>query len=420
MGIMLKPLSPQSSMATRRWAPRRSPGGSVPSLFSIASFLAVLLCLAPSLCAQTQQAELTRIILNASHTLQASDRATPLTLAQIATLTGDQSQRLGAVVVADVSANLKGVGNVPSITITPAQVRAALDQAGVNWGRVELSGPPCQVSLPAQQRVVPTSKPDEHAAPAPPRVPELVDFSAPPTLRTRIAERIAGMFNVAPTDLRLMFEEVDLEAVSTPAAAARVDLQPATSVASGRVPMQATMYQGERVTLSRLIGVTVLVRRSVPTATRPINRGQTIAHEDFTTAEQWLPPSNKSVANADKLTGSVASNQIRAGQIISEADVGAAIACKRGDLVLIHTLSGNITIKTKARAQAQARDGELAQFKLDGSDRAFTARMSGPGRAVMVVDHSTPEPVDEATPNSNTTPPARTKPRSRTPQETRR
>jgi flagella basal body P-ring formation protein FlgA len=52
----------------------------------------------------------------------------------------------------------------------------------------------------------------------------------------------------------------------------------------------------------------------------------------------------------------------------------------------VHVLSGSVTVRAKARAMSNARDGELVQLKLEGSDRPLTARMSGRGRAVMVVD----------------------------------
>ena len=84
--------------------------------------------------------------------------------------------------------------------------------------------------------------------------------------------------------------------------------------------------------------------------------------------------------------GQIAARMINAGATLVAADVTTPVVCKRGEIVWVHVLSGLVTMRAKCRAQGQAKDGELVQLKMDGSDQVFTARMSGPGRAVLIAD----------------------------------
>jgi hypothetical protein len=65
--------------------------------------------------------------------------------------------------------------------------------------------------------------------------------------------------------------------------------------------------------------------------------------------------------------------------------VQAPLAARRGDLVTVHCLSGGVTVRLRARAQGDIRDGETGEFRADGAKKTCPARMDGAGRAVMVM-----------------------------------
>ena len=66
--------------------------------------------------------------------------------------------------------------------------------------------------------------------------------------------------------------------------------------------------------------------------------------------------------------------------------VEAPIVIKRGDLVNIHCISGSILIELqRMRARRDGREGETIEFEsADGKRTRLQARVSGPGRAVIV------------------------------------
>lgn len=71
--------------------------------------------------------------------------------------------------------------------------------------------------------------------------------------------------------------------------------------------------------------------------------------------------------------------------MIETGDVESPIAAKRGEIVYVDCLSGRLVVKVRARAVGTVREGEIAELKIDGGDGSFFARMSGKGRAVMLV-----------------------------------
>ncbi len=82
--------------------------------------------------------------------------------------------------------------------------------------------------------------------------------------------------------------------------------------------------------------------------------------------------------------GAKAGARLAAAQVLYSCDVQSPLACKRGDLVVVHCVSGSIVVKMKAKALAGARDGELVQVVAEDSKTPITVRMNGPQRAVLV------------------------------------
>ncbi|HMN40141.1 MAG TPA: flagellar basal body P-ring formation chaperone FlgA [Phycisphaerales bacterium] len=279
------------------------------------------------------------------------------------------------------------------VMISISQVRAAMDAAGVMWARTTLRGSSCRVTdgngaMEPRPSGGPTVDPGPLSA-----VPQAIGGADAGTVRGAIGARLAALYGVAGEDLRVAFDSPDeaflSQAVTSGAGDRRVDVQPSSGGASARTPVNVFIYEGDRLTQTRLVGTRALVNRTVVTARAPVTRGQAIAEEMVEVGRQWLPPNARLSVTLEEAVGQVAARPIAAGAIVTTADVTAPVVCKRGDIVWVHVLSGGMSVKAKARAMAQARDGERVQLKLDGSDRTFTARMSGPGRAVMLTDDGT-------------------------------
>jgi flagella basal body P-ring formation protein FlgA len=129
----------------------------------------------------------------------------------------------------------------------------------------------------------------------------------------------------------------------------------------------------------------------------PIDRRQQLTAEILTTSEQWLSPGAGAPCTLEQAVGSVARGRINAGRVITPDLLLAPIAVRRGDLVPVHCLSGNVRVEVKARALADARDGEMVELRIDGAKNSFSARMTG-GKAVMLVNTGAETPSRENEP----------------------
>lgn len=309
-----------------------------------------------------------------------ADGAQEVRLSDIADLAGPEAGTLGAAVVM----SKPDPGRDGWLTVSIADVHAALGRMpDVNWGKIALRGSECTL------RVRDPAAPQPRAAPpvdrkGPASRPGPVDLSGPATVRTVLAKRLAAEYGVDIDHVRLGFEPADAPVLDSLVAGRTIDIDPGASPGSARVPVTVGVYDGDRLVLSRTVQVDVLVNRPTVLAAAGIERGRAIDANDVSVVEQWSAPSLTPAPTLDEVVGSVAQNRLAPGQAIGRDDVAPPVACKRGDAVFVHCLSGSVIVKMKARAMAQARDGELVQLKVEGSDEPFTARMCGRGRAVLV------------------------------------
>jgi flagella basal body P-ring formation protein FlgA len=283
----------------------------------------------------------------------------PVTLADVATLSGDEAIALAHIEVLPAAP-------APS-RLTIAQLRRRLgEERGVNWGRITLRGSTCTVQAldPAPKSAAPTPRVGT------PAVPD------PNSVRQAVSDRIARILQAGARDLRLTFDAADDEFLNQTTTGRTLEIKPTAS--SDRLPLALTLYEGDRIVASRSIRVGVLVRRNVVIAAASKSRGETIAESDVTIDEQWVGPN----------VNAAAQGRIAAGQVILSGSIVAPMVVNKGEIVSVSCVSGTVVLTTKARALASARVGDVIQFQGLDDKRTFTARMSGRGRAVVVVETS--------------------------------
>ncbi|MBL0921586.1 MAG: flagellar basal body P-ring formation protein FlgA [Phycisphaerales bacterium] len=297
-------------------------------------------------------------------------------LSDIADLTGHEAQALAGV---EVHAPLAHGARAAA---TEREVRAALDRHGVNWGRVTLRGSTCELIAPAAAKpeAPPRPAPQE---PAPKHV--VIDAAGAPTVRTAAAQTLARLFEVELHDLQIAFDDPDGSLLSVSGAGRRIDAQPAASANGSRIPMNIWVYEADAVVASGIIRADVRVRRTAVIASGALRRGQEISSGDVTLETLWMEPgAGRPITSIDEAVGQVCRTRIPAGTALRADHVERAVIVRRGDLVTVHCVAGGVVVKTPARAQTDGRDGDVIEFKVDRSRRPFLARMSGPGRAVMI------------------------------------
>lgn len=325
--------------------------------------------------ASTLQAQ-TTISLRASARL--GEDAQDVRLADVAVISGGTDDLSEVVVLDDLTDALRAGW----LRLDISDVRRSLAGVpGVNWGQIELRGGTCTVRF-GEPRLASRDETSRQADQGRIR-PAPVDLSGPRTVRTAVAAKLASVYGVSLDRLRLGFSPADQEVLDTLVGTRVVDVAPAGLGTSSRLPVTVTLYEGERVPLTRTIQVSAQVYRPVVVASTTIERGRTITADNVSVVDQWVVPGDRSASSLDQVLDAAAQKRIGPGETVRLEDVAAPLACKRGDTVYVHCVSGSVVVRLKARALGSARDGELVQLKADTSEAPFTARMSGRGRAVI-------------------------------------
>lgn len=317
-------------------------------------------------------------------TLRRAARALPgagVTLAQIAELEGPEAQRFADLVVVPPDADQ---ALLERDELTMAGLRAALDRAGANWGRLSLRGLTCILQF-GDRRVGASSESEK--ADSSSREHAVVDLTGPGTVRTRVAALLARLYGVNPDDLRVLFSEHDDDLLNMAEAGRRIDVQPAANATSSRFSLIVWVYEGDLLIESRAIRADVRLHKDVIVLTADLNRGDSIRPNHLRAETMWIEPVGPSlISSVDQAAGSIARRRLSGGTTLRVDHIESPILVTRGDLVTVHCLSGGVVVKAKARARTDGRDGDTIELQLAGSKNTFAARVAGAGRVVVNLD----------------------------------
>lgn len=300
----------------------------------------------------------------------------PVTLGKVARLSGSEAEKLSGLVLLD-RADAR-----PSVAL--ADVRAKLQAAGANLGAITLQGASCRIELPGAAPAA--AKPAAERKRTGPDY-QVVDVSAPPTIRTAVARRLAAMYQVPHDQIQIAFDEKDAATLATPYAERQVvQVQPAASSSSSRVPLRINVYLGDKVVADYRLTADVQVRREALVATRDIERREIIAESDVRSEPRWVAP-GEAIPMREAIVGSQARSKVKEGAMFSGGDLESPVLIRRGDLVYVQCLAGSVIVQARARALGPGREGESIAFQMEGAEESFFARVAGRGRAVMLADN---------------------------------
>lgn len=314
-----------------------------------------------------------------------------VTLGDVASLEGDEAQRLASVQVGAMKTRGK------PMEITVAEVRKALDAAGVNWAKVDLSGrsvivrPQRDEAAPPPQAM--TANAIEGAA-APEQKPTPIDPEANSialdamvnvqTIGGSIANLIIANLRVDPRSIRVRIADEDKALLQTDLADGRFEVQPLGSFAGDRLAFSIRAWNGNAAESRGQ--VTLLVQRQTPVSRlrRDVSRSDAITEADIQTVESWLSPSEAmQVAPRASVVGRSASRSMHAGETIRVRDIDREATVKRGQLVTIRCLVGGVAISLQAEARAEGSIGDALEFRKTGERDSFLATVTGPNEAVV-------------------------------------
>lgn len=308
----------------------------------------------------------------------------PVTIASIADVVGPAAEEIGAILLHASASDAVG-RDARTASIGGEHVRKAIQAAAergelpvVDVARVTVRGAACQVMA-----VDPARRPTPRVGEAQAAMPREANT---PTLRTAAALRIAEILDVPEQDLRLRFDDRDASVLSTPIAGRAVEI--VATGASDALPLSITVFDGPRTALEATIRVGVEVRREVLVASVPMRRGQRVENAGVVREVRWVTP-GATPADPREAIGHELRRNLEPGDMLSARDLEPPIVVRRGDRVLVRTISGSVVVRAQARALGAGRAGETIELEsLSGDRRRFRGQVDGPGRVVVLTPNA--------------------------------
>jgi len=302
----------------------------------------------------------------------------PALLADIATITGDDAETVGElVVIQDPASSFQGRrwGSVDVPAVRDLLKRERPKRFHLVRGKL------CSIGIRASTDSIQLSEP---AGPAEPGT------TAGATVRDHVIARLESLLDADRDDLRITFAEGDQPFLARPTIGMRVSVQP-TGVSS-RIPMRVTIYDPTGRMTDGTVRPDVQVQRQGPVVLRSIRRGEMIHAEDIAIESRWVSPDIE-VASSDQAIGAEASAPIGKGDMVTSREVRPPLLVEDGDLVKVHCVIGGVVVETEARALDDGRLGETIRFEpkrgpgaRDG--QAFEAKVVGRARAVIIEENT--------------------------------
>lgn len=308
-------------------------------------------------------AQVTTVSLRSTVRL-ATDEA--VTLGSIARIEGAEAGRLSGLAIGAVD---PGAGRWT--TVEAEVVRRAIEESGAKTGSVVVVGARSSLT-----RVGATARAAGADAPGPAPDPGAV------VVRDHIEHWVRSRFSVGPDDVRVTIDERDLSMAGTSTEGRVVEIEPVGS--SSRLVLRVRVYERDRIVAEQPVRMSVEVRTVAPVAVAPLRRGERVGEAGFELRELWTDPIDPP-ADPEAVIGQVARRAINPGEVIRHGHLEPPVLVHRGRDVSVRMVRGSVVVTSIARARHDAMEGELVELETkDRSGRRFTARVAGPGRAVMI------------------------------------
>ncbi|MEM9660968.1 MAG: flagellar basal body P-ring formation chaperone FlgA [Planctomycetota bacterium] len=304
----------------------------------------------------------TTITLRAAARLDADSRPT---IGDVAVVTGDSGPGLLPL---DASPN--GTGRS---TVTVGDIQDLIDAEGIPRSQITVRGDACVVLW--RTPAVPAADPSPSLA-----VPQAASLPAGRTIRDHVRASIERSLRLTGDSLRLRFDPADRAMLDRPTAGLTVDVH-ATGLGR-RTPIRITLYNtsGRIETLRLRVGVQIT--RETARAIRSLPRGHSITASDIAVSNEWLHPDEPHIEPAVAI-GQMLRRSIGAGDRLTDGTVEPPIVIERGDIVMVHVVSGAVVLRRESRAIESGRVGQKIRLEPLAGGAAMTAVVEAPGRAII-------------------------------------
>ncbi len=294
------------------------------------------------------------------------DAGAGLTVGDVASVSGDASVHSIPVAAA--------TGDPGRMIVGVDDVRRALAAHGYGRADVTVRGQTCTVVV-REKRAAGESGPIE------PVTEPVEPLTNGTTVRDHVRAAIERVLGVSGGSLRLAFLEDDAATLGRATAGLTVDVH-ATGLGR-RTPVRVTLYgaDGSIEVLRVRVGVQLL--REVARANRALPRGTALSAGDLSVSREWLAPDEPHVEPV-KAIGQRLRRGVDMGERLTDGSVEPPVVIERGDIVMVHVVSGTVVLRQESRALETGRVGQRIRLEPMSGGREFRAVVEAPGRAVIV------------------------------------
>ncbi len=318
---------------------------------------------------------------------------TPLTLDDIARLTGPDADRLGSLVLIE-SPGAEPTDKHGWFRVEIDRVLARLtEELGESAGMIALSGSACDVRVltPAPLRTTPDAP-----SSAPGTAPDARPLIGLKTVRGAIARELTRILHTPPESMRLGFHDEDQDFLDISTVGRIIEVTPTGS--SERMPVAIAVYDPSGRITRKTIRITVELHRSVAVIGKALPRGAVIEAQDISAEIRWLPP-NARVVTPEVAVGSVTRRRLAPGETVETNAVEPPIMVHKGDMVLVRVVTTGLIVRREGNALRDGLEGEVIEFAArHNPNERFRATVVGRGAAVVWVGSNPGTPVAKTTP----------------------
>ena len=295
-------------------------------------------------------------------------------LGDVAALDGAAAEALERIVVGRLHPDQV------QIAVELATVRAILDGLGVHWGKLSLTGhQACRV----ERRVAQPLVTDESITLVNPRTS--VDSRSAVSLRQQLIARIVSETGDSRDDLTITFSQSDQKALSQSAMGRRFEIQPKSRAALGRIPFVIREWRDRRAINEYRVTADVALRTLAVVATRSVQRGAPFGQADIEVREVMVRDSRgRPLALLDQVIGQTARGIVRRGAVIYPEYLRSPLLVRRGELIDVRGVFGELVLTFRARARADGERGRIVMCRRDGTRKEFPVRITGMRRGETV------------------------------------
>ncbi len=296
--------------------------------------------------------------------------------------------------------------NTPYKSITLAELRGLLSDAGVNMAAIRLSGAiRCTVArtdvrfdegdalkkwLDAQNPKSPAQLAVAAPADTPPTIavaPAPKDGRANPepilTLRTKIVEDLASRLALPADTLQVTFNPKDDRVLNLSEGVFQFSLEPVRAKSLGPVQYDVTIINNGTSQKTTIAAQARAWQQQV-VVMKPLGFKQLIRESDVQTRKTLVDRlGTDPLISVEQATGQQAARDIKPGTVLTARLVDAVPLIRTGQLLTVTYSQGSIQLRSVARAMESGTFGQSVQAKNETTGAIFDVILTGPQTATM-------------------------------------